>query len=78
MLKGKAEWTDRPKPESGFLWQAFHHLRGSRNFGGAIPFSEIARYADEVGITCPVMRGRLVDVIISLDNAERSPNGTAA
>jgi hypothetical protein len=52
------------------LWQAFHYLRGSRNFGGAIPVSEIARYADECGIVSPVHRDVMFRIIIALDNAE--------
>lgn len=58
------------------MWQAFHHLRGSRNFNGAIPFSEITNYCDWAGVTCPVQRGRLATVVIALDNAERA-NGAA-
>lgn len=59
------------------MWQAFHHLRGSRNMGGAIPFSEINGYADWAGITCPIQRGRLAAVVIALDNSERSHGATA-
>lgn len=66
------EWTERDAPDSGFLWQAFHHLRGSRGAGGAIPFSEIAGYADFAGIGCPVQRTRLANVMIAMDNAERA------
>jgi hypothetical protein len=65
-------WVDRPNPENVFFWQAYWHLRGSRGMSGAIPFSEIKAYCDWAGITCPVQRGRLAQVVIALDNAERS------
>lgn len=70
------QWVERAQPDNWFFWQAYNHLRGSRNMGGAIPFSEIRGYADWAGITCPIQRGRLVSVIIALDNSERS-NGPA-
>ena len=67
--------ADAEEPESMFLWQAFHHLRGSRGFGGAIMFSEIAAYCDWVGLTCPVQKARLVKMMIGMDNAERAAHG---
>jgi hypothetical protein len=65
-------WVNRPSPDNLFIWQAYGHLRGSRGINGAILFSEIAAYCDWAGVTCPVQRGRLAQVVIALDNAERS------
>jgi hypothetical protein len=68
----------RVEPGSWFYWQAFHHLRGSRHDGGAIPFAAMATYSDWLGQTCPVERGRLVRMVMRLDNAEREHNGRTA
>ena len=59
------------------MWQAFHHLRGSRGVNGSIPFSEIAKYSDWAGLTCPVQKQRLANIVIALDNAERADGATA-
>lgn len=61
-----------------FFWQAFHHLRGSRQIGGAIPFGAISDYCEWAGVECPVQRTRLARVVITLDNAERDFNGRIA
>jgi hypothetical protein len=71
-LRQKPEWLARPVPENTFFWQAFNHLRGSRGASGAIPFSEISAYCDWAGVSCPVQRTRLANVVIALDNAERT------
>ncbi|WP_108482258.1 phage tail assembly chaperone [Oceaniglobus ichthyenteri] len=77
--KGAAELQNEVEPCNWLYWQAFHHLRGSRQQGmglGPIPFSEIMAYADSyLGITCPVDRGRLVRMIMAMDNAERAAMG---
>ena len=66
------QWVNRSEPENWFLWQAYHHLRGSRNMNGSISFSEIKGYCEWAGVTCPIQRGRLASVVIALDNAERN------
>lgn len=62
------------EPVSWYFWQAYHHLRGSRQSGfgvGAIPFSEIMDYAERfIGIECPVQKSRLVRMVVALDNVE--------
>lgn len=63
------------EPESLFLWQAYHHLRGAGMDAMGqkpIPLSEVSRYSDEVGSTCPIERARLVRVIFAMNNAERA------
>lgn len=73
-----AGWVD---PESLFLWQAYHHLRGSRSIGfgvSPIPFSEMAAYCDWAGLTCPIERAFLVRAMTELDNAERAHHGRTA
>ena len=65
-LEGKVD------PENLFFWAAFNQLRGSRGINGPIPFSEIAAYADYIGLECPVMRGRFAKIITALDIAERT------
>lgn len=64
--------VDRVQPENLFFWTAFQQLRGSRGINGPIPFSEIAAYADFIGLECPVMRGRLARIVTALDIAERT------
>lgn len=70
-----------PEPESRFYWQAYHHLRGSRQIGfgiGPIPFAAIMEYADFAAVTCPVERNSLVRLITAMDNAERDAMRTPA
>ena len=67
----KPEWVNRATPNNWFMWQAYHHLRASRNERGAIPFSEISAYCDWAGLTCHVQRTRLANIVIALDNSER-------
>lgn len=77
--KGAPEVQDI-EPEDTFFYTAFFALRGSRSIGmamGAIPFSEIMGYADYAGIDCPVMRSRLLRMVIHLDNVEREFYGNA-
>jgi len=72
--KQAPELNERVDPESWFLWQAFYHLRGSRPIGlatGPIPFAAISNYSEWLGQTCPVEKGRLVRVVMALDNVER-------
>tara|TARA_Y100000588_G_C13681521_1_gene680556 strand:+ start:261 stop:551 length:291 start_codon:yes stop_codon:yes gene_type:complete len=74
--KGAAELASAVEPENLLYWNAFTHLRGSRQQGmavGSIPISEIMAYADGIlGITCPVDRARLVRMIGVMDDAERA------
>lgn len=77
--KGAPEVQDI-EPQDPFFYTAFMALRGSRTVGmamGAIPFSEIMRYADYAGIDCPTMRARLVRMVIHLDNVEIGLYGNA-
>ena len=64
--------ADMAVPENWFMWQAFQHLRGARGFNGPIPFGEIAKYSEWAGITCPIQRTRLMNIVMALDNAERT------
>lgn len=70
--------AQRVEPGHWFYWQAYMHLRGARGMAGAIPFSEIAAYADWVGIECPVSRNRLARIVMALDTAEGRHGRTAA
>lgn len=73
-LKQAPQLADEVTPDSWFYWQAYHHLRGSRQIGmgvGAIPFDAIAAYCDWARITCPVRRAMLARVVMTLDNTER-------
>jgi hypothetical protein len=72
--KGAPVLKDAVEPKSWFYWQAYHHLRGSRQRGhdiGAIPFSEISDYSEWLGQTCPVDKARLVRFVMAMDNVER-------
>lgn len=74
--KGAAELANAVEPENLLYWNAFTHLRGSRQQGmavGSIPLSEIMAYADGIlGLTCPVDRARLVRMVGAMDDAERA------
>lgn len=66
------------QPESLFLWQAYHHLRGSRQIGfgaGPIPVGAITDYCDRLGIACPVRWAFVIRAITAMDNLEREHYG---
>jgi len=72
--KQAPELEERVTPSSWFYWQAFHHLRGSRQ-EGVIPFLAISNYSEWLGQTCPIEKGQLVKMVMAMDNAERDHHG---